>query len=118
MRISDWSSDVCSSDLQHVVERIAAAARRFDKDAQVLAHRPLPDEVIEVRRPESQLAGILLAEVRRQNALLCPSVVHDASSLRPALMRDSTLAPRPRSPLALATAAKASARREPRVTKI
>src|SRR3546814_3507506 len=88
MRISDWSSDVCSSDLQHVVERIAAAARRFDKDAQVLAHRPLPDEVIEVRRPESQLAGILLAEVRRQHALLCPSVVHDASSLRPALMRD------------------------------
>src|SRR3546814_13762957 len=29
MRISDWSSDVCSSDLAPVEERVAAAARRL-----------------------------------------------------------------------------------------
>jgi len=96
---------------QHVVEGVAAPARRLDEDAQVLAHRALADEVVEVRRPQGDLAGVLLAEVRRYDAGLWASVGHDASSLRPALMSDSTLAPPPRSPLALATAAKASARR-------
>src|SRR3546814_18237796 len=33
MRFSDWSSDVCSSDLQDIDQRLAAALRRADRQA-------------------------------------------------------------------------------------
>src|SRR3546814_5507208 len=41
MRISDWSSDVCSSDLRRAVpvDQHDALARRGDRDAQVLLRR-------------------------------------------------------------------------------
>src|SRR3546814_6210296 len=38
MRISDWSSDVCSSDLLIVYARLANAERRIRIDASELAH--------------------------------------------------------------------------------
>src|SRR3546814_17944263 len=33
MRISDWSSDVCSSDLEHLRARQSGANRTLDRDA-------------------------------------------------------------------------------------
>src|SRR3546814_2376068 len=41
MRISDWSSDVCSSDLQHVIDRRARKAPdAILNDPQILGHEP------------------------------------------------------------------------------
>src|SRR5207237_2946036 len=57
----DWNSDVCSSDLeQHVIERLAAAARGVDEDAQIVAQLALADELLERRWPDRGFRRILL----------------------------------------------------------
>src|SRR3546814_1290843 len=39
MRISDWSSDVCSSDLQGAIARTAAGVPAFDDPVACVEHR-------------------------------------------------------------------------------
>src|SRR3546814_6236125 len=55
-RISDWSSDVCSSDLQAVRRELGQVAVVADDD-----HRPL----IGVQRLHQRLAGVDVEVVRR-----------------------------------------------------
>src|SRR3546814_10785503 len=64
MRISDWSSDVCSSDLDVPTPRMAIAA---GVPADVLLHRP------DVRRAERQLAQAT-ARIGQAEAALYPRV--------------------------------------------
>src|SRR3546814_5711291 len=57
MRISDWSSDVCSSDLQSVLARIVredvAKARRDDAADAEIGERP---HRVLARRPATEIA--------------------------------------------------------------
>src|SRR3546814_10307785 len=61
MRISDWSSDVCSSDLPHHVEqvpaRVAAAPLAFVGIAEVAEQAVADELVVEAQRVVAQGAG-------------------------------------------------------------
>ncbi len=81
---------------EHVIERLAAAARGINEDPQVLAQRALADELVEASRPERQLGGIALVEFGGHDA----RVGHAESSLRPALMTASSGASAPSSRVA------------------
>src|SRR3546814_16721383 len=54
MRISDWSSDVCSSDLQDGVDRDSAARQHFRQPARQALHRRLADAVVDHLRGDVQ----------------------------------------------------------------
>src|SRR3546814_2444239 len=57
MRISDWSSDVCSSDLQPAVDRIGRRLQPRDADRGGAADRPGPVAGGGVRAPVRRVAG-------------------------------------------------------------
>ncbi len=76
---------------QHVVERLAAPARRLDEDAEILAQLALADELVEAQRAEGRLARILLAPLRRDHARLA----HRPSSCSPARISASIRASAP-----------------------
>ena len=89
---------------QHVVEGLAAIGRGGDKDAQVLAHRALPHEVIELAGSEPAVEPVI--------GLRCacddPGFAHCASSFRPARINASTEASSPSVRTAPETAPRAS----------
>src|SRR3546814_3994285 len=69
MRISDWSSDVCSSDLWSCHRRRAAAPQAPEEVRPVQAEAlPVPEEALpareEVRRAPAAAARLLLRAVR------------------------------------------------------
>src|SRR3546814_9534806 len=67
MRISDWSSDVCSSDLQraaHVVGAVAAPAFKRDVEPEVRAERHL------AQRGEGAAVGAVVVG-QQQAGLAC-----------------------------------------------
>ena len=47
------------TEKQHVVERLAPAFRRRDKDAQIVAQLALADEFVEDERPDRRLRRVL-----------------------------------------------------------
>ena len=51
---------------QHVVERVAALARRLDVDGQVVGDLPLADELGEAARPQRRVVVALAAPRRRR----------------------------------------------------
>src|SRR3546814_9109320 len=78
MRMSDWSSDVCSSDLQ-VVKR----PPQFGRDGR----RDIDELAIAVGLPEPAASGALELAHQAQRALLLAHRL-SARSCRPALMTD------------------------------
>src|SRR3546814_19484584 len=70
MRISDWSSDVCSSDLRHVAHRHLALRHSHFQIERGLVRRLVP------RRNETARVGILELGVQR-TLLARPGVVVD-----------------------------------------
>src|SRR3546814_11735588 len=85
MRISDWSSDVCSSDLrrdqtrrEHLVEiRRSHGFRIFDRDAfrEVVAFSiPIAQTIIH----PGQMAGVIVDALRRRQILLPSSSILEA----------------------------------------
>src|SRR3546814_11064745 len=56
MRISDWSSDVCSSDLHHRGIGAGGAADHVLEELAVA--RRVDDDVVAQRRPEPNLGGV------------------------------------------------------------
>src|SRR3546814_3050376 len=65
MRISDWSSDVCSSDLLHIRRRILSAFERAEAESDPAAKRALLTFAIVGGGPTGvELAGTL-AEIAR-----------------------------------------------------
>ena len=88
---------------QHVVERLAPAARRLDEDFEIGADLGLADELGEHLRPERRLGLIVVALRRSQHPL-----AHCASSLSPRRISSSVRASRPALPIAAETAAAAS----------
>src|SRR3546814_18826763 len=61
MRISDWSSDVCSSDLTILPERVAMDGFEVDHDFPVIGHRIMLLNARKVLYDESDTMAILLA---------------------------------------------------------
>ncbi|MEY9591396.1 hypothetical protein ABIA06_003687 [Bradyrhizobium yuanmingense] len=53
---------------QHVVQRLAALARRFDEDREILARLRLADEVGQRLRPQRGVADIIAAALGRDHA--------------------------------------------------
>src|SRR3546814_8023344 len=90
MRISDWSSDVCSSDLYESPERLAAAGAdeslwRPDGRAWTVSDVPLLDELVDL------LGGIkpdAAAEKERQEEAAYAAGVLDLMVAREDLMDD------------------------------
>src|SRR3546814_9792592 len=73
MRISDWSSDVCSSDLQAVHLRLGAGAIAHQLLGVELAHRRvLADRLVHQRLGEGRLVALVVAE-----AAIAEHVDHD-----------------------------------------
>src|SRR3546814_1873909 len=69
MRISDWSSDVCSSDLQHRIQLFAdlpvaieGAAMKRAGPAGLIARRLVE---LELQQPREEIAGVGRSEERR-----------------------------------------------------
>ena len=85
------------SEKQHVVERLAPAARRLDKNPQIVAQPGLPDKLVEARRAQRRLARIALAALGIDEP--CLGLAHraprSAISRRPALTSASSAAPAP-----------------------
>ena len=99
---------------QHVIERLAALARRRDEDAEIVAELALPDELVERQRTERRLRQILLGARALDHALLADhalAVAHGASSLRPPRIRASIPASVPSLRAAREIAPEASTRR-------
>src|SRR3546814_6609333 len=77
LRISDWSSYVCSSDLDHIVEQVAFVADD-DKLARIASqeafqpHRRLQVEVVG-RLVEQQQVGVREEQRRKRDAHLPPA---------------------------------------------
>src|SRR3546814_14974682 len=67
MRISDWSSDVCSSDLRDLVEALGAQARTLDRGRHLLLLRVLG---------AGGVAADLLHLDSRARELIDPAVAH------------------------------------------
>src|SRR3546814_8866750 len=70
MRISDWSSDVCSSDLaQRMAHRpdMLGRTRRHVADAEMLEHaeRDGGEEALRLRRPEEHDLIFIIGEAQR-----------------------------------------------------
>src|SRR3546814_12165364 len=68
MRISDWSSDVCSSDLQFGGQNPICERRKETIRAQTFLRRHVPDEPVRVA------AGHRLAPIPHQPALFTPPI--------------------------------------------
>src|SRR3546814_16173183 len=77
MRISDWSSDVCSSDLE-APDRVLHAMAAHHGDAQVLVHRQLGKEIRDLERARQPQA----VDVLRARALDVLAVEADAPLVR------------------------------------
>src|SRR5216683_961376 len=100
---------------QHMVERLAAALRRLDKDAQIVAQLALADEFVERERPDRGFRRVFCLRfggdhprrglAHRMAPWLWPS------SCSPARISTSSAAPSPSRRAAAATAPNASARR-------
>ena len=60
---------------QHVVERVAAGARRLDEEAELLAHRRLTDVLVEAPGADPPLERLLAGLRRRRDE----TVVHPGS---------------------------------------
>ena len=88
---------------QHMVERLAPAARRLDEHFEVRADLGLADELGERLRPERGFAAVFVAPHRLEHPL-----AHCASSLSPRRIRSSARASRPALPIAAEMAAAAS----------
>ena len=87
---------------QHMVERLAPAARRLDEHLEIGADLRLADELAKRLRPERSLRLVLVAPRRGQHPL-----AHWASSLSPRRISSSVRASRPALPTASDTAAAA-----------
>src|SRR5205814_8058850 len=102
---------------QHVIERLAAAARGVDEDAQIVAQLALADELLERRRPDRGFRRILLGALGGDDSSCrvahraAPCVVGCPSSCSPARISASSDALSPSLRAAVATAPNASARR-------
>ena len=102
---------------QHVIERLAAAARGVDEDAQIVAQLALTDELLERRRPDRGFRRILLGALGGDDSSCrvahraAPCVAGCPSSCSPARISASSAALSPSLRAAVATAPNASARR-------
>src|SRR5260370_40489790 len=109
-----------------MVERLAAALRRLDEDAQIVAQLSLADEFVEGDRPDRGFGRVLFILVRfilvrgdhprrglahRTAPWLRPLFGPCPSSCNPARISASSAAPSPSRRAAAATAPNASARR-------
>src|SRR3546814_9065003 len=61
MRISDWSSDVCSSDLEHAVGGNLAGGIQVEPDAGHHGVRPAHHLALHLRRPEVAVGEVGVA---------------------------------------------------------
>src|SRR5436190_620448 len=75
---------------QHMVERVAARARRLDEHRQILAHRLLADEIAQPRRAQRRLAALGDRGVDQARALR--RLAHWLSSFKPARISESSAA--------------------------
>src|SRR3546814_16069778 len=74
MRISDWSSDVCSSDLAAALAaRVEAFVREqiipYESDARRDSHGPL-DSLVAEMRDKARAAGLLTPHIRADGSHL------------------------------------------------
>ena len=76
---------------EDVVQRLAALDRGRDEDAQILAHRALAHEIVELARPEAGVEPVLGLRRAGDDA----SFAHCASSFSPARISASTEASSP-----------------------
>src|SRR3546814_12927035 len=96
MRISDWSSDVCSSDLRIIHPLVYRAERRFiaravrDREAMVVRDVPLLFETGGDRRCDVTVVVSAPAHVQAQRVLARPGMTREKfESLGPKQMPDS-----------------------------
>src|SRR3546814_12795190 len=87
MRISDWSSDVCSSDLpdpaQHFADRTRKILFADPRDAQrqrdIVARRQMGDQA-EVLKDDADAAAKARQAVARHRDQILPDPAHDAAA--------------------------------------
>src|SRR4029077_5185995 len=99
---------------QHMVERLAAALRRLDEDAQIVAQLALADEFVEGERPDRGFGRVLFILVRGDHPRrglahrTAPWLRPCPSSCNPARIKASSAAPSPGRRPRAATAPNAS----------
>src|SRR5262249_35929078 len=92
---------------EHVVEHVAACARRLDLDTQVLAHGLLADVLVERPRAERRLDDAVVLELDRRDGTVVTGRHQPASPFNAARITSSSAAPSVR---AFVTARSASGR--------